>query len=349
MKIAVAMSGGVDSSVVAVLLKESGYEIFGATMRIFNNSEFGFLDNEGPNQDIADAKKICKKLGIEHHTIDVSKEFQKFIIPNFIQEYQKARTPNPCTLCNPTIKFGLFMDKCFELGADKFATGHYVNILEKDGKFLIKRGDDLSKDQSYMLWKLTQKQLSKVIFPLSSFSKNEIRMIAEKNNLHIAHKADSQEICFIKGNYGDFLQNKIENISGNIIFHDGRIIGRHLGLQNYTIGQRKGLNTPWTSALYVTKLDIETNSLFVTDQPDNLLENELKISDVLWTTGEIPSTKNLLVQIRYNSSPVEVEKITTENQIVTIKLKKKTRSITPGQSAVFYKNNILLGGGIIEG
>ena len=349
MKIAVAMSGGVDSSVAAVLLKNEGHEIFGVTMRHFDNAKYGFADDEGINLAISDARRVCEKLGIKHYVIDVSSDFEKIVVNDFISEYEKGETPNPCTLCNPTIKWGVFLKKALDLGAEKIATGHYVKVKTKDGKFMIYRATDEIRDQSYMLWRLNQKQLSSTIFPIAEFSKDEIRKIARDYNLPVHDKNDSQEVCFIKGKYEDFLKGKISAKSGDIVLANGKIIGRHKGLPFYTVGQRKGLNTPWRSPLYVQKLDVKNNQLIVTDNPDDLLENRFVIKETNWISGEIPQVSDdLSVQIRYNSKSVPVKKLTEISGGLEVLLKKSVRAITPGQSAVFYEKDCLLGGGIIK-
>jgi len=349
MKIAVAMSGGVDSSVAAALLLQNGYEVFGLTMRQYDVVKSGYGKDEGIEADIIDAENVCSKLGIEHHVIDLQEDFKAIVEKNFIEEYSSGRTPNPCIICNPTIKFGKFMDAAFKLGADKIATGHYIQIEEVEGKFKIYTPKDSSKDQTYMIWKLNQYQLSKTLFPIASYQKSEIRKIASELELPIHTKADSQEICFIKDHYEDFLADHINFKPGDIILPDGRVIGKHRGLALYTIGQRKGLNTPWKCPLYVMKLDINNNVLIVTEDPDNLLADTFTLEDVNWISGKKPEDLfGIQVQIRYNSSPVAVKNIEQRNNTLNIVLEESTRAVTPGQSGVFYKNNQLLGGGIIK-
>jgi len=349
MKIAVAMSGGVDSSVAAAILKNEGHEIIGVTMRHFDNKKYGFADNEGINLAISDARKVCEKLGIKHYVIDISAEFKKIVVENFISEYEKGETPNPCTLCNPTIKWGIFLKKVLELGTEKFATGHYVKMVSENGKYAIWQATDKSRDQSYMLWRLNQKQLATTLFPLADYSKDKIRKMAREEKLPVHDKNDSQEVCFIKGKYEEFLKGKIAFAEGDIVLQNGEIIGRHKGLPFYTVGQRKGLNTPWISPLYVLRLDVKNNRVIVTDKPDDLLENHFEIDEVNWISREFPTKfENLSVQIRYNSRPVPVEKLTLVEKRIKVFLKKPVRAVTSGQSAVFYENEKLLGGGIIR-
>ena len=345
MKIAVAMSGGVDSSVAAAILQKEGNDVIGVTMRHYDSVAYGFSEAEGINAAIKDAKEVCKKLGIAHHVIDTSEVFKKIVEENFISEYSRGRTPNPCILCNPTIKWGVFLEEILKLGVEIFATGHYVKLIEEEKAFHIYKASDENKDQSYMLWRLTQQQLSKTLFPLADFSKSEVRKIATEMKLHVHEKSESQEICFIKSHYEDFLKDHLELSPGKIVLPDGKIIGIHRGLPLYTIGQRKGLNTPWRCPLYVLKLDVEKKELIVTDNPDDLLCDRFTIKNINWINKE-PSA-DISVQIRYNSKPVPVKKLEYKKNTIQVNLVNPVRAITPGQSVVFYLEDQLLGGGII--
>ncbi|MCK4695552.1 MAG: tRNA 2-thiouridine(34) synthase MnmA, partial [Candidatus Cloacimonetes bacterium] len=337
MKVAVAMSGGVDSSVTAVILQRKDHDIIGVTMRHYNYSEHGFSKDESIETDIKDAVQVCEKLGILHSVIDTSKDFKKIVEENFTSEYSKGRTPNPCTLCNPTIKWGSLLDKVLELGVEKFATGHYVDLRYEKGTYNIYKASDVNKDQSYMLWALNQKQLSKTLFPIAKYLKSDVRKIALEMELPVHEKDESQEICFIKGHYEDYLKNHLKLTRGKVVLSNGKEIGEHRGLPLYTIGQRKGLNTPWRCPLYVLKLDVEKNQVVVTENPDDLLKDSFYIEKVNWISGSQPDkTDNLTVQIRYNSQPVAIQSITLKNIEIMVKLKSPTRAITPGQSAVFY-------------
>ena len=347
MKIAVAMSGGVDSSVAAAILLKQGHEVFGITMKHYDNKLYGFSSNEGIEASIIDAAKVAEKLGIEHHVADLQKDFQEIVETDFANEYKSGRTPNPCTLCNPTIKWGKLLERALELGADKIASGHFVKLKHENDFYDLYKGTDKMKDQSYMLWALDQQQLSRTIFPVSDLSKKEVRQIADELNLPVHDKEESQEICFIKGHYEDYLRNKLDLNPGNIVLQNGEMIGRHRGLPLYTIGQRKGLNTPWSSPLYVMKLDTENNELVVTDDPNDLLEDSFTITRINWIRGEFPDLQNSSVQIRYNSSPVPVKNYKKKGEDLEVLMARTTRAITPGQSAVFYKDDLLLGGGII--
>ena len=346
MKIAVAMSGGVDSSVAAAILQKEKHNIIGVTMCHYDFADYGFSKDEGIEADIKDAAKVCEKLGIFHRVVDTSNDFKKIVEENFISEYSKGRTPNPCTLCNPTIKWGIFLEEVLKLGMEKIATGHYVKLSEEEKAFHIYKADDKNKDQSYMLWGLNQQQLSKTQFPLADYSKSEVRKIAKEMKLPVHEKSESQEICFIKGHYEYYLRQHLELIPGNIVLASGKIIGRHRGLPLYTIGQRKGLNTPWKAPLYVLKLDTKKNELVVTDNPDDLLCSRFQINKVNWIDKE-PET-DISVQIRYNSKPVPVKKLECKKDTIQVNLVNPVRAITPGQSAVFYRGEQLLGGGVIE-
>jgi len=349
MKIAVAMSGGVDSSVAAALLLKQDHEVFGVTMRHFDNTAYGFETNEGINQAINDAANVCAKLQIPHFVFDVQEDFHRIVEKNFIEEYKNGRTPNPCTLCNPTIKWGVFHDQVLALGAEKVATGHYVRLIKQNGTFQIIRAKDNHKDQSYYLWSLNQNQLSTTLFPISELTKPEVRKIAKQFDLPVHEKTDSQEICFIKGHYEKYLRKHLKFIPGNISLPNGDIIGKHRGLALFTVGQRKGLNTPWRCPLYVLKLNVRDNILVVTEDPDDLLADVLELEDVNWISGRKPEDQsNLSIQIRYNSNPVRVQTIKEGKTSLKVKLQKSTRAITPGQSGVFYTDNKLLGGGNIK-
>ena len=345
MKIAVAMSGGIDSSVAAAILQQEGYNLIGVTMRHFENARYRFSKNEGIEREITDAAKVCKKLRIPHHVIDTSNDFKKIVEQNFINEYSKGRTPNPCTLCNPTIKWGVFLEEVLKLGVEKIATGHYVKLIKKDKAFHIYKANDENKDQSYMLWALNQYQLARTLFPIAELHKKQVRAIAERMKLPVHEKSESQEICFIKGHYEDYLTKHLELKPGNITLSNGDIIGHHRGLPLYTIGQRKGLNTPWKVPLFVLKLNTKTNELIVTDNPDDLLCSRFQINKVNWI-DEKPEA-DISVQIRYNSKPVSVKKLDYKKDTIQVNLMNSVRAITPGQSAVFYRGNQLLGGGVI--
>jgi len=342
------MSGGVDSSVAAYLLKKANHDITGVTMRHYNFSEQGFSEKTGIEADIADARAVCKKLEIDHQVIDVQKEFKQSVINYFIKEYTQGRTPNPCTYCNPRIKWGIFLDKIKQQGFEKIATGHYTIIRKKGNNYLLSRGKDMDKDQSYMLWGLSQSQLTYTIFPIGSLLKDEVIKLAKKLCIPAHDKQESQEVCFIPSHYEKFFRKNINLVPGDILFKDGKKIGQHKGLQLYTIGQRRGLNTPWHSPLYVMKIDVGTNSLHVTDDDNDLFKDTFTVQCLNWISP-LPEDPSLIkVQTRYNSIPVRIKSLQIIEKEIKVILKNKTRAITPGQSAVFYLDDLLLGGGIIK-
>ncbi len=331
-RVLLGMSGGVDSSVAAYLLRKEGYEVVGVTM---------YLVNKEDDTSIDDAKKIAKMLNIEHHVIDYRDFFKETIIKNFITSYQNTQTPNPCILCNKKLKFGLLWEKAKELNCEYIATGHYAQI--KDNK--IYRIPSY-KDQTYFLYSINKEVLPHIIFPLSSFSnKEDIRKIAEENNLITAHKKDSQDICFIPDKYTDFLEQNIKSLpkKGKFIYHNDEL-GEHKGLIYYTIGQRKGLGISYSKPLYVISLDKEKNQVILGD------ENELYSSEVLITNTNLLVDKlpnKCLGKIRYKSelSPCTVTVIDDNN--IKVVFDKPVKSVTPGQSLVLYDDYLLLGGGII--
>lgn len=337
--VVVGMSGGVDSSVSACLLKDEGYNVLGVTMM--------FLDNEETKKSIEDAKKICKQIGITHKVIDLRKEFKDLVIKNFIDSYQKGYTPNPCVVCNKYFKFGLFYEKAKELGANYIATGHYAKIENNQ----LKMSDIVEKDQSYFLSQINKDILPFILFPLNKYkSKEETRALARKYNLPVSEKKDSQEICFIpKNNYKDYLkENKINQKSGYITLKDHTILGKHTGLYNYTIGQRKGLNIAYKEPLYVIDLDTKTNTVIVGSNKD-LYNIELLAKNMNYLVDKEDFLQtSIYAKIRSRGQLEEVSKIEQENNLLKITFKNPVRAITPGQYIVFYnKEKTCLGGATI--
>lgn len=362
MKVLVGMSGGVDSSVAALLLKEQGYEVIGATMSLWGKSDFfEMLGNKinskekkvmthcaclSPDKgdDISQAKNLAEKLGIKHYVIDCSKEFENTVINNFKNEYLLGRTPNPCVCCNKNIKFNVFQQKARSLGIeyDKFATGHYAKIEFENGKYVLKRGANPKKDQSYFLYGLTQEQLSKTIFPLGNYTKEEIRDIAKQHGFAVAEKPDSQD--FYGGDYNDILNRQPQK--GNFVDINGKILGVHQGFWNYTVGQRKGIGISAAAPLYVIELRKETNEVVVgfkeTALNKGLYANEL----VLNLSLEENKPFQCFVKIRSSQEPKKAT-VELQNNIVKVEFEEIQTSIATGQSAVFYDNDRVIGGGII--
>jgi len=366
---AIAMSGGVDSSVCSALVGGDGNRpadhVVGFTMVQYNDVP-PFRENVHA-KNCADARAVCEKVGIPHFVIDLKNEFADIVLKNFIDEYTHGRTPNPCTVCNRHIKWGLFVDrireKCGELYPNDIAsgvtlvTGHYARInTNKDGCKAIFRATDTRKDQTYMLWKLKPEQINSTLFPLSSQTKDVTRVMAADFGLPVAQKKDSQDICFLTGKYTDFLHSlAVDFPTGDVIFvgtpfmASEKVIGKHHGLPFYTLGQRKGLPS-WHKPLFVMRLDAVNNTVVVTDDPEKLSAREFMITDVNWHSLSAPvSLNDIKVQIRYNSQPKEIVSLQScDNGDMLVVLKEPARSITPGQSAVFYRGDELLGGGVIR-
>ena len=342
-KILLGMSGGVDSSVSAVVLQEQGYEVIGATMTLWEDTE----------KAIEDAKKVCKKLGIEHHVIDCTEKFRCHVINKFISEYENAKTPNPCVECNRYLKFGAFYEKAKELGCEYIATGHYAKTeySEKYKRYVLKKSDEEKKDQTYFLYYIPKEEIGYIIFPLQNrTSKEETRKIAEKNSLEVAQKKDSQEICFIPDNdYQKFLQKYSSQKPkvGNIVLKDGTVLGKHNGLINYTIGQRKGLGISYKEPLYVIKLDIQKNQVIVGTEQD-LYSKELIADEINWLAiDQLKEPLKLKAKVRYRAKEAECTVYPIENEQVKVIFDEPQRAITPGQSVVFYDEDIVIGGGKI--
>lgn len=333
-RVLIGMSGGVDSSVAAYLLKKEGYEVIGLTMSLFPSNN---------DTSIIDAKQVCQKLNIEHYIVDYTKEFSNKVIKNFIENYQNAKTPNPCIECNKYLKFGLMWQKAQELNCDYIATGHYASI--KDNKLCR---IDSPKDQSYFLYKIDKSILPHILFPLNKYiNKDEIRKIAEEQNLCVYNKKDSQDICFIPHNdYTSFLEQNLDNLpnKGDFIYH-GKVIGQHKGLIYYTIGQRKGLGISYLHPLYVISLNKENNQVILGDE-EELYTKIVNITDINILVDKLPSKAQ--AKIRYKSKLTSCNIEIIDNNNLRIIFDEPVKSVTPGQSLVLYDNDIVLGGGIIK-
>ncbi len=344
-RIAVAMSGGVDSSVTAALLKQQGHEVIGITMSLFAPH------GGGSASPAHDAAIVAEHLGIPHHVADFAPDFSRLIIGDFIDEYRAGHTPNPCVRCNRYIKFGLLLDKARELGADLLATGHYaIKTVDPDGTCHLRVAANVRKDQSYFLYTLTQPQLQHVIFPLGTIeNKDEVRTLAREFALPVAEKSDSQEVCFIPNDdYVSFLEGNsaLGAAHGDIIHLDGRVVGRHHGTHRYTIGQRKGLGIAWSEPLYVTGIDAKRNIVLVGEQ-QHVYATGLHAEELSWVVapgaGEFAAT----CKIRYRHQPVSCSVRLLEGGACDLTFDQPQKAVTPGQALVFYRDGEVMGGGRI--
>jgi len=360
-KVAIGMSGGVDSSVAAYLLKKQGYGVTGFFIKFWSDPLCPAKKQNSCCNDASmrSAQAVAFKLGIPFYSVDAKKLFKKSVVDDFVQEFCDYRTPNPCVRCNQLVKFGWFLDFARSLGFDKVATGHYCNIKEEKGVFKLQKGGDTTKDQSYFLYRLKQKQLSRMIFPVGKYNKKEVWKIANQNKIKIRNAKESQEICFIGDkDYRDFLKRYLPKKyfkTGEMIDSSGKVVGRHNGLLNYTIGQRKGIETAGVKdeskkPLYAVGFDIKKNQLIVGEdrlvyKKDMILDEVTWMSD--WAGKEALKIKSLRVGIRYHHPTVPC-RINKEKKYLKVIFTKPQRAITPGQSAVFYQGNTVLGGGIIS-
>ncbi len=353
-KIAVGLSGGVDSSVTAALLQEKGHEVMGLSMEIYDGSvaieESGRHACYGPGEkeDVEAAASVCRSLGIPFHVIDLKEEYKSHVLEYFRDEYLAGRTPNPCIVCNHRLKFGFLLEKAKKIGLDfeMFATGHYAQIVKSGGRFLLKKGVDQSKDQTYFLYALTQKQFSETIFPLGAYTKHQVREIAGSLGLETAIRPESQD--FIAG--GDYspLFDADEIKPGDIVDEKGNVIGTHKGIIHYTVGQRKGLGIASERPLYVLRIDALNNRIIVSDR-EGLLSEGLIAKDLnLIAIEKVDRPSEVKVKIRLNHKATDAVLFPHEEGRVKILFKDPQMAVTAGQSAVFYSGDTVLGGGIIE-
>lgn len=353
-RIVVGMSGGVDSSVTALLLKQQGYDVIGVFMKNWDDTdETGFCTAD---EDAEDVRIVCDQIGIPYYTVNFEEEYKEKVFSYFLEEYQRGRTPNPDVMCNREIKFGEFLQKALDLGADRIATGHYARVEEKNGQFLLKRGKDERKDQSYFLNQLDPYQLSKSMFPIGNLQKSEVRKIAEEAGLATAKKKDSTGICFIgERDFKQFLSEYLPAQKGEIRTLDGELKGTHDGLMYYTLGQRQGLGIggsgtgePW----FVAKKDLKNNILYVVQGADHpaMYSTGLIANKVNWTLDQPPeNTFTCTAKFRYRQADQGVDvKISPDNGEVEVTFHEPQRAVTPGQAVVFYDGDICLGGGTID-
>lgn len=348
-KVAVAMSGGVDSSLTAALLIEQGYDVIGVTMTLSEESR-----EAGGSTAITDAKKVAEVLNIPHYVVNYHKKFKDNVIKYFINEYAKGRTPNPCVKCNNIIKFGGLLEDCLKLGAEYVATGHYARIEQdaENRRYLLKKGLDERKDQSYVLYTLNQYVLKHFMLPLGNYSKEKTREMANKLDLPVANKPESQEICFIPNDdYKAYLKVKAPHIlnSGDIVDVEGNILGQHEGVPLYTIGQRKGLGIAAAHPLYVVGLDVKHNRVIVGENKEVFAKGLIAKNLNFITKDDFKETFTTTARIRYGAKPCEctVEPLNDGN-LAKILFAEPQRAITPGQSVVFYDDDIVVGGGVIK-
>ena len=345
-KVLLGMSGGVDSSVSALLLKQRGYEVIGTTLELFTGSSCCNTET------YMDAKNVCNQIGMPHFIYNCKDIFKTYVIDDFINCYSCCKTPNPCIECNKYMKFGFMWEKAKELGCNYIATGHYAKTeySEKYNRWVLKKSNAGKKDQSYVLWNIPKDLVEHILFPLSDFeSKDNIREIARENNLKVANKPDSEDICFVPdGNYKKFLENNsnIKPKQGNIVNTEGEVLGKHTGLYNYTIGQRKGLGISYKVPLFVVGFDKQKNEVIVGEEKE-LYKKEVIVTDInLLLFDEISEKLEVEVKTRYSSKSAKAN-IIQEGNNIKIEFNEPQRAITPGQSAVFYIDDIVVGGGKI--
>jgi tRNA-specific 2-thiouridylase len=337
-RVAVALSGGVDSSVAAFLLLQGGYEVAGFHMRLWCSPRLDYQARR--------AKNICCILKIPYHEVDLHKEFESRVVEYFVEEYKRGRTPNPCVACNKHIKFSLLLDKAFSLGYEYLATGHYARVEESNNRYQLFEAEDLNRDQSYFLYTLTQERLKFVLFPLGKYTREQVREIAKKAGLPLAARS-SQDLCFIsEKNYRIFLQERISSSPGDIVDVSGKKLGEHQGIAFYTIGQRHGLGIALGKPLYVIRIEPEYNRIVVGSE-EELYSDRLTVKNVNWIKGEAPLCPIALkVKVRYKSKGAEAV-VFPEDDSAHVCFSQAQKAVTPGQVAVFYQGSEVIGGGII--
>ncbi len=350
-RVLVAMSGGVDSSVAAAILKEDGYEVVGATMKIWPKELCGLEKEKSccSLKDIEDARKVCKNLDIRHYVLNLESDFRKNVIDYFTKEYLSGRTPNPCIVCNEKVKFGTLLKKAQALDCDFIATGHYARI-ERNRGCRLKEASDKTKDQSYVLFSLSQAQIKKILLPLGSLTKDSVRAKAKQIGLHVSEKPDSQEICFVPDNdYSEFIKKycRLESKKGEVIDSSGTLLGYHQGFWNFTIGQRRGLGIAARNPLYVIEIRAKDN-VIVAGEANDAKKKRFLVKGVNWLIEDIKKETEFKVKIRYNhkKSLASIKDVGAKK--AEVEFKEPQSAITPGQAAVFYDGEYVAGGGWID-
>jgi tRNA-specific 2-thiouridylase len=354
-KVVVGMSGGVDSSVAAWLLKEQGYDVIGVTMQIWQDEDTTSQEENGGCCGLSavdDARRVAWDLGIPYYVMNFKEEFKSNVIDYFVEEYQKGRTPNPCIACNRYVKWESLLKRSLDIGADYIATGHYAQIDKlPNGRFALKKSVTAAKDQTYALYNLTQEQLSRTLMPVGAYSKDQIREIATQINLRVAHKPDSQEICFIPDNdYAGFIEENAGEKApeGDFVDLDGKVIGRHKGITHYTVGQRKGLNLSMGYPVFVVEIRPEANEVVI-GKGEDVFSTTLRAGHINWMSidGIHGETKTVTAKIRYSHKGATCTIQEVEDGLIECRFEEPQRAITPGQAVVFYDGDYVVGGGTI--
>ena len=354
-KVVVGMSGGVDSSVAALILKEQGYDVIGVTMQIWQDEEPEQVSENGGCcglSAVEDAKRVAEVIGIPHYVMNFRKEFQEKVIDYFVSEYYRGRTPNPCIACNRYIKWEALLHRSFEIGADYIATGHYGRIVTlPSGRYSVEKSVSKNKDQSYVLYNLTQDELKHTLFPIYGYEKEQVREIAEKAGLPVAHKKDSQDICFVPdSDYAAFLARETGLVDrpGDFIDKNGNVLGQHKGITHYTVGQRKGLGIAFGKPMFVTAINPADNTVTL-GTGDDLMVRKVKVSDVNFMSVEkIQGSVRAMGKLRYSQTETPCTITQVSDSEVVAEFDEPMRAATPGQSAVFYDNGCIVCGGIID-
>lgn len=352
-KVMIGMSGGVDSSVAAFLLQKESLEVIGATMKLYNNEDIDFVSEKTccSLDDVLDAKSVCARLGIRHYTLNMTEDFKKEVIERFISAYQNGFTPNPCIDCNRYMKFSKMLHKAQELNIDYVATGHYARIEKQGDRYILKKAVDLSKDQSYVLYSLTQEQLKVTKFPLGNYTKQQVREIAEENGFVNARKHESQDICFVPdGDYSKFIEYYTGKTypCGDFVDMNGKRLGEHKGIIRYTIGQRRGLGLALPASMYVVEKDVDNNKVILGFN-DDLFKKEVNVKNISFTACDgLDKPERLCAKIRYNQKEQPATVTQTDENHFTIVFDEPQRAITKGQAAVLYDGDTVVGGGTIE-